>query len=57
MTLQAILAFLLLGLVAFVPFDRAWGGPGHIGPRASFGDKVINSVYFSTVTLTTVGYG
>lgn len=55
----AVLALLLaIGLVGFVPFETAWAGSGYESASTShLGDRILLSLYFSTVTLTTVGFG
>jgi hypothetical protein len=41
---------------AFLPFTDSWGCPGETGSRCTE-NPVVDSLYFSVVTLTTVGYG
>ena len=41
---------------AFLPFTDSWGCPGETGSRCTE-NPLVDSLYFSVVTLTTVGYG
>jgi potassium channel subfamily K len=54
-----VAALLAVGMVGFVPFESAWEGSVYHDDAApsQLGDRVLLSLYFSVVTLTTVGFG
>lgn len=57
-SLAVLAALLAIGLVGFVPFEAAWEGSGYVSASSShLGDRILLSLYFSVVTLTTVGFG